>query len=1232
MKKDERKTKAELIAELNELRGSMEDTDSALLPCDVVTDRFRQIVDGLPQFVYEIDLTGRLTYANDYAYEAFGFTKKDLAKGLNILKVIHPDSQARVQANIARSLGGTGSVGEEYLAIRKDGATFPIKVYSQAIFENGHPVSVRGVAIDISDVKQAEEALKKSEDYYRTLFENTGTAMAIFGEDSIIRSCNSHFEELSGYSPDEVEGHKKWSDFVPPEDVEKIAKQHEIQRLEDSNVQNTYETSFVTHDGTHKQVQVFIQLIPDTKDRVCSLIDVTERRESEARFMTVFEQAAVGITLASMDGVWLEANPAMCEITGYSHDELIGKRIADITHPYDRGSDRELMLQLKNGKVDQMNTEKRYIHKQGHTVWVSLAVTTRKDANGNPLYFQAVISDITERKKTEQDLLESESFYRTLFENTGTAMLIFGQDSVIRSCNTKCAELSGYSAEEVEGKMKWTDFVEPEDLKEMVAYHAKRTQEGHKPPSDYEFTFVPREGEHKRVHNFVKIIPGTENRVCSLIDITDREKVETALRESETYYRTLFANTGTAMVIFGQDSIIRSCNAKYEELSGYMSKEVEGKMKWSDFVDPEELKRMAEYHAKRVEEGHDAPNNYEFNFLARNGERKRVHTFIQVIPETQDRVCSLIDITDRKVTEQALRESEERFRDIFENAGDGVYQCNPQGEFITANPSIAHILGYDSPADLIQSVKNIETQCYVNPEDRVKFLADLKVAGSLSQYELHLQRKDGKKIWASENVRAVYDDQGKLIFYEGFVQDITERKLNERTTHALYAISKAISTTRDLQALYEAIHSILGEVIDATNFFIAIHNEEEDRLVFTYFADEIDDYYDIRNVSDPETRSLTIQVLRTGEPLFISQANPIDLELQKNIGVVGTPAEVWLGVPLKLGDKVIGCMTVQHYSNPHHYSDTDVVLLEAVSEQVAMAIERKTNEEAVAQLNEELEDKVDQRTSELRAKAAELETANKRLRELDEIKSSLVSSISHELRTPLTSIRGFAKLTGKDFVRHFQPLTSEKKLMKKGERIRQNLEIIETEGERLTRLINDFLDINRIESGKATWNDRFLNPCEVIRQAADAVAGSFAAKEEVDLIIDLPETIPPIHADPDKIQQVLINLLNNAYKFTNEGSVTITIKSDERTLSVSVIDTGMGISETEQPYIFEKFHKSKLGDTIRTKDKGTGLGLAICREIAEHYGGTIWVESTPGKGSAFSFMIPVVPGTETACS
>lgn len=280
---------------------------------------------------------------------------------------------------------------------------------------------------------------------------------------------------------------------------------------------------------------------------------------------------------------------------------------------------------------------------------------------------------------------------------------------------------------------------------------------------------------------------------------------------------------------------------------------------------------------------------------------------------------------------------------------------------------------------------------------------------------------------------------------------------------------------------------------------------------------------------------------------------------------------------------------------------------------------------AFNKMAEQLEDNIIERERGRIAaeRATILEQANARLRELDAIKSNLVSSISHELRTPLTSIRGFAKLVGKDFVRHFQPLADGDYLEEKGKRISSNLLIIETESERLTRLISDFLDINRIESGKEVWNDEIFDPLGVVEKAVKALSGGFALNPNLRLIVDLPDSAPQVKADPDKIQQVIINLLNNACKFTPRGTVTISLKSDGEAVVVTVTDTGIGIRQDELSFIFDKFYKSQT-DGSKTYDmRGTGLGLALCKEIVGHYQGKIFAESVLDEGSAFSFSLPV---------
>jgi signal transduction histidine kinase len=293
---------------------------------------------------------------------------------------------------------------------------------------------------------------------------------------------------------------------------------------------------------------------------------------------------------------------------------------------------------------------------------------------------------------------------------------------------------------------------------------------------------------------------------------------------------------------------------------------------------------------------------------------------------------------------------------------------------------------------------------------------------------------------------------------------------------------------------------------------------------------------------------------------------------------------------------------------------------------------RTRAEEELAELNRSLEEAVAERTEDLERKAEELEKANVRLLEMDAMKSAFLSSVSHELRTPLTSILGFAKLIAKDFLRYYRPLsTGEKRLERSGERIRQNLGIVEHEGMRLTRMINDFLDLAKIESGRVDWHDREMHPEELINRAVAAVQGDYAQKTRVALRVELAPNLPCIQVDPDRIEQVLINLLNNAAKFTEAGSVTVSAKLDGAgALDLRVKDTGTGIPRRDQEMIFDKFQQAMQEDTLKEKPRGTGLGLTISRQIVEHYGGSIRVESKVGEGSEFIVIIPGMAEREQA--
>lgn len=250
-----------------------------------------------------------------------------------------------------------------------------------------------------------------------------------------------------------------------------------------------------------------------------------------------------------------------------------------------------------------------------------------------------------------------------------------------------------------------------------------------------------------------------------------------------------------------------------------------------------------------------------------------------------------------------------------------------------------------------------------------------------------------------------------------------------------------------------------------------------------------------------------------------------------------------------------------------------------------------------------------------------LKISNKKLKELDEIKTNFLSNVSHELRTPLTSIMGFAKLIQSKLndENFFKLLVTDEKASKALTQLQKNIQIITSESERLTRLINDILDLAKLESGKMHWENEITSFEEIVEKAWLSTSSLF---EEKNLYFkkEFKDNVHLIYVDKDKFQQVLINLFSNAIKYTNQGGITCVIKKDNNNLRVEVIDTGVGIDTNHFYLIFDKF--KQVNGVLENKTQGTGLGLTICKEIIEHYGGKIWVESELGKGSSFIFNLP----------
>ncbi len=269
-------------------------------------------------------------------------------------------------------------------------------------------------------------------------------------------------------------------------------------------------------------------------------------------------------------------------------------------------------------------------------------------------------------------------------------------------------------------------------------------------------------------------------------------------------------------------------------------------------------------------------------------------------------------------------------------------------------------------------------------------------------------------------------------------------------------------------------------------------------------------------------------------------------------------------------------------------------------------------------------------TRELREHERSLEKARHHAEAANAAKSAFLANVSHELRTPLTSILGFTRIIQRRLERNILPAleTDDTKTLTAVQQVRENIGIILAEGDRLTALINNVLDLEKIEAGEMAWHIEDLDVDDLIAQARTATASLYEAKG-LSFVSAVPSSLPAVRADRDKTIQVLINLISNAVKFTPEGHIRCAASlRNDGFVEVSVSDTGRGIAADEQDAVFEKFRQ--VGDTLTGKPTGTGLGLAICREIVEHLGGSIRLESSPEAGSTFTFTLPCACTTSTA--
>jgi len=884
------------------------------------------------------------------------------------------------------------------------------------------------------------------------------------------------------------------------------------------------------------------------------------------------------------DGNLLYVSPTCERITGYTIDEFKNNHqflksliLPEDLHFWDN--------HFHSKSADHIHKTKfRIKHKNGNIVWLDHVCQTFYDDQDIFRGYRGVNRDIT-NSKLIFDLYKTSPSVLFLWDNDEGWPVTFVSENI--------QKLSGYSVEEfLSNKISYIDIIHSDDIprvsEEVKSFSELNVEEfTHRP-----YRIKTKSGDIKWVDDKTQIIRNKSGEIThyqgSIIDVSSKIKAELKLKESEQRYRITTEATGDVYYQLNFENMeYEFIHPNLEKLTGYKPEEIDLK---NIIIKMDRMGEVLDLDIMEITRKKSNPSVFSADYLIRmkDGEEKWISDisfpYFDEAGWEKGSYGVLSDISERKNAEETIRKSKNKYLDLFEKSTDAILIIQ-DGKFVDCNQATVKMLGYKEKSELLLTHPS-ELSPELQPDgkdsnSKAEEMMSLAMGKGSHRFEWDHVNAAGEVFPVEVSLTPITNEDGTQILHTTW-RNISKRKKKEKLQKALFDISEEGSKSVSIDAFYKSLHNIIKELMPAKNFYIAVHNKEKNTINFPYHVDE----YDPPPTSIPFGKGLTEYVLRTEQSQIITEERDLELQKKGEVALSGELTKIWVGIYLKFEGDFKGVLVLQDYQNENAYDDENLKVLQFVSEHIVQVLDKEYAE------------------AKLRKSFNELSVAKEKAENADRLKSIFLAQMSHEIRTPINAMLSLSSLLKDDLEDQVD------------EDSKMSFDLINKAGMRLIRTIDLLLNLSEIQAGTYEIISKRFNFYTDVLGKIVVDFKKQAKDKDLSIEIDMQTKDTEIVADSYTIEQIFVQLLDNAIKYTDKGEIKIKVlRNENKNMIVEISDTGIGISKDYLPDLFEPFSQEESGYT--RKYDGNGIGLALVSNFCKLNEAKIEVESEQNVGSTF---------------